>query len=359
MSNDTPSESDLRAMFDDFGGNIAGIARHIDRPRSTVQDWYRKLGLAGTGRPGNGAKNNPTPATDDFEPMEYPTFPEDDVPVTAILDTMAKRFEKRHEYQKSKEWFKVKVNIEGPIGLTFWGDPHLDDNGCNIPLLRHHCDLHANNPALLSVNIGDTINNWTGRLAKLFAHQDTSQATAVRLAEWFLKDAGIRWAVWLMGNHDMWGEFSEVLRAKNVTRLPMEDWQARFSLVFPNERECRIWAAHDFKGHSMWNSLHGPQKAAHMKSEAHIYACGHTHNYAIHQEESASRDFTYWLVRSRGYKYIDQYAELLGHFPQQEGASITCVINPDAQSEAGFIQAFADMDAADSYLRHLRGTAAE
>ena len=158
----------------------------------------------------------------------------------------------------------------------------------------------------------------------------------------------------MLGNHDLWGEFSEILRAYNINCIPMEDWQAQFKLVFPNGRECKIWAAHDFKGHSMWNSLHGPQKAAHLKESANIFACGHTHNWAIHHEESASRQFSYWLVRSRGYKYVDEYAEILGHFPQQEGASITAVIDPESESEAGFVQCFADMDKAVKYLHALR-----
>lgn len=267
---------------------------------------------------------------------------------------MAKRFEKRLTHRKAKEWFPIKVNIDGPIGVTFWGDPHVDDNGCNWPLLNHHCDLHHNAEGLFSVNIGDWINNWVGGLLRLHANQDTSQATAKKLAEWFLRDSGVNWITILFGNHDTWSDFPDWLRAKAKTAVPMEDWQARFRLVFRNGREAKIWAAHNFQGNSMWNSLHGPQKAAHTKSEAHIYAAGHTHNWAIHQEESASRDFTYWLIRSRGYKFLDDYGEKLGHFPQDEGASVTCIINPESKSESGFIQAFADMDAATDYLKWAR-----
>jgi len=286
--------------------------------------------------------------------VSLPEFPDDDIPVDEIRSLMAKRFEKRQAHQKAKEWYRVKVNIGGPIGVTFWGDPHVDDDGANWPLLEAHTAIHRANKALYSVNIGDTINNWADRLARLYANQETSSKTARKLASWFLKDSGIRWVTWLMGNHDLWTEFPEYLRAQNVSRIPMEDWQARFRLTFPGGREVRVWASHDFSGNSQWNSLHGLQKTAHTKAEAHIYAAGHTHNWAIHQEESASRDFTYWLIRSRGYKFIDDYATKLGHFPQAEGASITCIINPDSKSESGLIQAFADMEAASDYLAWLR-----
>lgn len=292
------------------------------------------------------------------QPVELPTFPEPDLPVHEILDSMEKRFAKRLEYRKARDWYKIKINSRQPIGLSFFGDPHVDDNGCNIPLLRHHCRLHAETEGLYAVNVGDTENNWIGRLGALYANQDTSKETAHRLAEWFLKDSGVNWIAWVMGNHDLWNDYSSLLRAMNVNKVPMDDWQARFKLVFPNGRECKIWTAHNFAGNSMWNSLHGAQKAAHMKSEADIYACGHTHNWAIHQEESSSRDFTYWLIRARGYKFLDDYAEKLGHWPQKEGATVTCVIDPDAVSHAGFVQAFADVDAAVDYLNWRRRKAA-
>jgi UDP-2,3-diacylglucosamine pyrophosphatase LpxH len=347
-----PSKSELTRLYNECNGNITSVARQLGRSRTTVHDWCRKIGLEGKGK----AKLFTPELEEEINKPEInlPVFPDDDIAVEDIIETMCRRHEKRQEFQNSKQWFEVKVNVDGPIGVAFIGDPHVDDDGCNWPLLRQHCELLRDTEKMFAINIGDTQNNWTGRLTKLFAQQETSQKTAIKLAEWLLKDAGIDWLVWLMGNHDMWGELSQIFREMNVEKIPMEDWQARFVLKFPNDRECKIWAAHDFKGHSMWNSLHAPQKAAHMKSEAHIYACGHTHNWAMHQEESASRDFVYWLIRARGYKFIDEYADLLGHFPQKEGATITCIIDPDAKSEAGFVQAFVDLEEACDYLTWKR-----
>jgi hypothetical protein len=34
--------------------------------------------------------------------------------------------------------------------------------------------------------VGDTTNNWTGRLARLYADQSTSAAQAWRIAEWLV-----------------------------------------------------------------------------------------------------------------------------------------------------------------------------
>ena len=283
------------------------------------------------------------------EQIDLPTFPDDDIPTEEIIASMERRFQKRHAHSQSKRWFEIKVNIDGPFGIMWYGDPHLDSNGCNWTLLRNHIALHEKCPELLAANLGDTTDNWVGRLMRLYADSDQSKQTAHRLARWFLLEANIPWFLWIMGNHDQWNDGDALLKALNVNRIAMEN-RAQFRLVAPNGKEWRIWAEHNFKGHSMWNSLHGPQKAAHMKEMAHLYINGHTHNWALHQEESASREFTYWLARARGYKYLDSYAEDLGHFPQSEGASIVSIHDPDATSMAGFLTCFADPEEATDYL---------
>ena len=335
--------------------NIATAAREMGVPRNT---FASRLERAKTAEAEGKLVGATTPA------LEFPDFGDDDVPIDELLDIQIRRNRKRIKYRQNKHWFPIKVNVDGPIGLTWFGDPHVDDNFCNLELLKHHCDLHASTEGLYGANIGDTTNNWVGRLQRLFGEQDTSQMTARKLAKWLLADSGVTWMLWLLGNHDLWNEGEAILKEMNGHKVtmekepfpgtPMETWQAKFRLVFPNGRECRIWAAHDFPGHSMWNSLHSAQRAAHHQEMAHLYVCGHKHNWATHQEESASRGFVYWLARARGYKWVSDHAEKMGHAAQQEGASITAILDPDAKSEAGFISCFPDMDEAVDYLNWKR-----
>lgn len=294
-------------------------------------------------------------ATKPLAEARVPVFPDDDIPIEDVIKSMSARYQRMEHAKNAKRWFPIEIGSNAPIGLAMVGDPHLDDNGTNWTQLQSDIAVMRDTPGLFALNLGDTTNgSWPGKLMRLWANQDTSQKTQRRLAEWFLAKSGIRWLVWLLGNHDAWGEGSEILRRMNAEQIPMEDWQARFKLVFPNQRECKIWAAHDFKGNSQWNSLHGPQKAAHTKAEAHIYAAGHTHNWALHQEESASKEFIYWLARARGYKHIDEYAELIGHQSQKEGSSILAVINPTAKTESSFVQCFADLEHGADYLTFIR-----
>ena len=77
-------------------------------------------------------------------------------------------------------------------------------------------DLMAKTPGVYAVNIGDTTDNWGGRLIRLYAENDVSRQTERKLARWFLQESGIRWLVWLHGNHDtMDGAFTSYLEGIN------------------------------------------------------------------------------------------------------------------------------------------------
>lgn len=349
-----PTDEELIELHKRYQGNVTAISRFLNKPRATVEHWYKKqLNLPATGTPGVGAIEKAEALAAEPKPV-LPELPDGKLPTEHVLEYLQKHSEKQMEYKDARRWFPIKMPEDRPIGVAFVGDPHLGDSGCNYKLLRRDVDIMANTDGMYAVNIGDVANNWIGTLQRLYGEQESSRATERQLADWFLNESGVSWLVWLMGNHDLWGDFSEVLRGYNIKKIPMEDWQAQFKLVFPNGRECKIWASHNFRGHSLWNSLHGPQKAAHTKAQADIYAAGHTHNWALHQEESASKRFVYWLARSRGYKFVDEYADRLGHQPQKEGATVCAIIDPHADTMAGFVQCFADLEKAASYLEWLR-----
>ena len=319
-------------------GNVTAAARMLGVPRSTLRHAIARE-----------CAKQPD--------IEMPEMVDDDIPTEEIINQMAKRFEKRQAAYQQRQWMTYKIAENKPIGICWFGDPHVDSNGCNWTMLRDHCRIMSETPGLYGASIGDHTDNWVGRMTRLYANSDQSRSTAIRLVEWFIQDSGVDWMLLLRGNHDMWTNEKRddpLHWLANNVRVPLEDWAARIKLAFPNGKEAKVWASHNFPGHSIWNTMHGPQRAAHTKAEAHLYICGHTHNWALHQEESASRDFTYWLARARGYKYLDEYADVLGHFPQQGGASIVSIIDPHATSESGFVQCFADVNQGARYLTWLR-----
>lgn len=284
-----------------------------------------------------------------------PDLPDDDVPIEDIIALQSRRFEKALGHQKAKRWRQFDVPIDGPYALMFFGDPHVDDNGCHWPLLQKHCELARDTEGLYAINIGDTTNNWVGRLAKLWANQDTSASTARKMAKWLLHDSGVPWFIWLHGNHDMWdGPVSTAwFNAIKPHHVHMDDWQSKFTLRSRNGFDFRVWAAHNFKGNSVWNNLHGLEKAAQMQDWAHLYVAGHHHDTGLRQGENPHRQFCYWLMRVRGYKFMDEYAELHGFGEHQFGASGLVVVDPDT-SKPNTVQCFLDPFEGVEYLKWKR-----
>lgn len=343
---------DTVAAFKAAGANKAKAAAALGIPRSTFLSRYQEALTRGFG---DDAKPKPE--------IVLPQLPDEDMSPREIIEHAKRGFIKREAYAKAAKWFSITVKSNKPIGVAFIGDPHLDDNGTHWPLFEEHVRILEQTDGMYAVGGNDLTNNWVGRLLRLYADQDMSKKSALRLVKWLLAETDIKWLCHVLGNHDAWNDGSELYRLmaevkgrkkSDIPVVPVFDWEARFKLVFPNKKECKIWMAHDFPGHSQWNHLHGPQKAALMRDDAHIYACAHRHCWAVHQEEHAYRDFVYWLVRSRGYKVQDKYARDHGFGSQRAGATVLAVVDPLSEQETGLVHCFADLAEGAEFLEWKR-----
>lgn len=284
----------------------------------------------------------------------YPNLPSSELPPEEIVEHACKEFSRNLAARDARRWFEIGVKSNKPIGVCFIGDPHIDNSGTNWPLLREHLRILKETPGMYGIGGNDVADSWIGRLMRLYADSKMSRKQTLKLVKWIMRDAGVKWLCHILGNHDQWGDMPYILKAAAEPIVPVEDWQARFQIVFPNGTRTKIHMAHNFKGNSMWNNLHGAQKQAMFGEEADILACAHTHCWAMHQEENSQRGNVYWLIRSRGYKHLDQYADDLGYGNQRFGSSITAVIDPSAIGPTR-IQCFADVADAAAYLTYLRG----
>lgn len=284
--------------------------------------------------------------------------PAKDIPISEIRAQCRRRFEQAAAARAADMWRPIPVHDSKPIGILWFGDPHLDDDSCNWPLLERHVELCNTVPGLYGANIGDTTNNWVGRLMRLYADQETSRHTARRLAKWFLAESGVNWIVWLLGNHDAWESGGDILQLMNTRGVLMRDWEAQVKFVFPGGQEIKCHAAHDFPGSSQWNIGHGPGKAARMASDGDLFVCGHKHDWTIQQFEIAGRFKTPTIIRVRGYKWHDMHAVVNGYQSAQSGAAILTILNPNAADPAGRVLAFSDVEAGAAVLSALRAAPA-
>ena len=293
----------------------------------------------------------------------FPTFTDDDIPTTEIIAHLSKRAEKKLSRQQEEQWFPIKMPDDRPFGLVVLGDPHLGTHA-NWPLLQEHVAILKKGAGngLYAVNIGDTIDAWpiSGRLARLWSENDISHSTEWKLVRWFFHESGIDWLVWLLGNHDNFPQngaamFKEISR--NV--VPVMDAEAKFVLTTPNGSAFPVWARHDFRGHSQFNTLHAAMRSMRERADVdrgcHILGVeGHKHQWAIHTEENPDRGYFFTVARARGYKIADDFAKNLDLSSQEYGASVVWVCNPQAKNLAQMNSIWPDVEEGAAYLTWLR-----
>lgn len=342
----------LRA-FVEGEGKIMAAARILGMSRQGVQGRIRSL-KAQRYLDEDGSLTPKGEALVKGDEIEFPVFPDDDLPVEQLIDHMERRANQQIQRQEALKWFSIKVATDKPIAIAWMGDPHLGTH-CNWSLLRKDMEVIKATPGMYAANGGDTANNWGGYLTKLYADEDISRQTERKLAEWFLE--GLPWLVWLIGNHDEMNEaFSVYLKTINANKIPMIDWRAQFKLVFANGRECSVDYAHDHKGSSIWNPLHGQVRVAKSSESADIIVGNHRHNWGFFQFEIEDGSVP-TLLRARGYKWIDEYAHRHQFHQQQCGATVVTIIDPQADSPENFVTPMANVQRAADYLTHLRGGA--
>tara|TARA_R110000824_G_scaffold192464_3_gene374655 strand:- start:12985 stop:14154 length:1170 start_codon:yes stop_codon:yes gene_type:complete len=273
----------------------------------------------------------------------------------SVEDLISRRQKVFKELAQSKERSRttiVNVKINGPIAITHLGDPHVDDDGCNWPELLRTVETISKTKGMYAGNIGDTINNWVGRLERLYANQSTTYDEGLKLAEWLL--TSVPYVYVMLGNHDLWNKggaiFNRILKDASVAVCT--GGTARIELQFPKGDPIRIMARHDFKGTSSWNRGHGGLRASKLDPWADIYVSGHKHHWVQHMHEGMDGK-PKWSLTVRGYKYFDEFAEEKGFYEHQHGESCTTIIDPTAKPTER-VQCVWDIEEAADLLNYKR-----
>ena len=89
---------------------------------------------------------------EDFTVEDYPTGNE---PIEDLIENRIKKYALKSEAKNHEHLVNVKINLDGPVGIAHFGDPHIDDDGTNIAELLSHADLVQKTEGLFGGNIGD------------------------------------------------------------------------------------------------------------------------------------------------------------------------------------------------------------
>jgi len=154
------------------------------------------------------------PDPDAFAPrrntFEVSGLPHDGDPsAEELIQALKIRHQSRKALHDAAKLRQVQVNVEGPIAIAFFGDPHVDDPGCAWGDLERDVAICRDTEGVLAVDVGDDSNNWVGRLAKLYANQEVTSKQALVLIEWLMTQ--LPWLMRVVGNHDCIDYETEVL----------------------------------------------------------------------------------------------------------------------------------------------------
>lgn len=286
---------------------VRGQVRMYDIP-ITKKDRYREI----------------TKDSIDFETEE---LPKEDIPIGDLIDQRITKYKRKRKAKTARKLVNIKIKVDGPIGVAHFGDPHVDDDGTDLAMLFNHVDIVNNTEGMFAGNVGDMQNNWIGRLARLYGQQSTSARESWRLTEYFVTE--IPWLYLVGGNHDVWsGDGDPLLWILSESPGVFQNYGARINLRFPNGRQIRINARHNFQGHSMWNTAHGPAKAVQMGWRDHILTCGHIHTSGYQVLKDPASGLISHAIRTASYKVMDSFAESKGMPDQHIFCCPVTIIDP-------------------------------
>mgnify|MGYP003136838789 CR=1 FL=1 len=289
-------------------------------------------------------------------PFTKETPEPEDLPVPEIIEHRKKMYAQKVKGRNSKKLINLNINIDGPIGIAHFGDPHVDDDGTNIGDILQKCDIINDCEGLFAGNLGDIQNNWVGRLGFLYGQQSMSAKESWRLTEYFVNK--MDWLYLIAGNHDVWsGDGDPLDFLMRDTKGVYEKWGARMCLNFPNGKKIRINARHTFKGNSIWNTAHGVSRAIQTGWRDHILTCGHTHVSGYQVLKDPSTGLISHGLQVASFKILDNYADKLGLDCKNIFNCPVTIIDPRYEDDDNrLITTIFSLEKGAEYLNYLRSS---
>ena len=277
------------------------------------------------------------------------------MPVEDIISFRQKAYSQKKKAKESRTLVDIHINIDGPIGIAHFGDPHVDDDGTDLSQIIMYTDIINNTEGMFAGNLGDIQNNWVGRLSALYGQQSTSAKESWKLTEYFVNK--LNWLYLVAGNHDVWsGDGAPLEFIMRDHKGLYERWGARMNLIFPNGKEITINARHTWKGNSMWNTAHGVAKAAQMGWKDHILTCGHTHVSGYQVIKDPASGLISHALQVASFKIMDNYADKLGLDDKNIFNCPVTIIDPRYENDDNrLITTIFNPEVASEYLKYLRG----
>lgn len=330
------------------GLNVTQAAKKLGMRRSTLSAYINEH-AASVGYEGDISTPPRSPSIE----LDIDEAPDAAEPISELLARRKKAYDRKSAADAWSNLIDVRVKIPGPVAICAVGDPHVDDDLCDIEAIEHDMTIIGKTPGMYALHVGDITNNWVGRLGRLYAHQTTKASDAIRLSEWMFNLAPPLAVV--AGNHDLWNEGMSWLNfaVKQSGTKILAEHGVRLNLVFPNGDPVRVHTRHDFPGHSQFNPLHGLRKEHLFGFRDHINIAGHKHIDSCAVVPSPD-GYMQWMLRVSGYKAHDDYAKSLNLVKMKMAPTCALIIDPSTSNPAELVKPFWCLEEAADFLTFKR-----
>jgi hypothetical protein len=215
------------------GAGPKSIARFLTEATGERIGWRRGKRAIATVR-GMDAPQPARPAHD-FDIIDTDPIEDSEATIEELIAHRVKvsqrKIEKHRLHRRSLE-----LPAE-PLGVVCFGDPHVDNDGCDFARLIEHIRLTASEPGMLAVCVGDMQDNWIGRLARLYADASVTASDGWRLSSWLLSQ--YTWLAIVGGNHDCHDDQTEVLTRRGW--LPFTDVRPDDTVLGLDPSGAAVW----------------------------------------------------------------------------------------------------------------------
>jgi transposase-like protein len=318
------------------GLNVSETARRMGIARQTVQTHLRDAHARGYLK------------DEEMKPANAPNAQE----------YSAARERKIAAYQAKKrkgDWRKPVMTTLSPepYRLKVFGDPHLDNDGCNYELFEQHWLEMSVEGRVYGLCVGDWFDNWTRALAHLYQDHSTPPTDAWVCLEHLMEERAEALIAACSGNHDDWSTGPGVDPVDLLMKRHGVLYRQGAIRVGVHHEGCdpMFWSIrHKWRGRSMYSAAHWAASHINVMWRDDLMIGGHTHQDDYRIVEGAD-GLRCTAIQVSAFKELDSFADTHGFTGQKISPVWDLVIDPRRpRTDPDRIKVFWSSDAAQSYL---------
>lgn len=253
------------------------------------------------------------------------------------------------------DWTKPKLIPlpDGPIILGIFGDPHLDNSGCDLDMFEDELSRRDPDQGVYTCCVGDFFDNWPRAMGHLYA-ESGDPAPAWVLFEHWMENYPFLFSV--TGNHDLFVNGTENFLDVFFRQHGMVLRRSGGRFLLGTQNPITISMRHIWQGNSQYSNAHNLKRAATFgHTDDDVIIGGHFHKGECRTHVRPSDGKVSKLIAVSSFKRLDNFANDKGLMSAATPPFVWCVLDArESVTSHNRVQPFYDFSAARAMLEHQR-----